>query len=73
MAFVELQPPPLRAVEDDDLGALGLDGPSRQATAVSLRQDAQVIQGRAQDWQEGMQPVIRLGGADAEELTQHHL
>src|SRR6266849_3786624 len=66
-------PAPLRAVDDDSTSAFGLDGPSRQPSAVSLRRDAQVVQGRAEHGKEVMEPVIRLGRADAEELTQHDL
>src|SRR6266446_4078707 len=64
---------PLRAVDDEGTRSLRLDGPSLQPIAVSFRQDTQVIQGCAENRQELMQPVIRLGGTDTEELTQHHL
>lgn len=66
-------PPPFRTVDNDDPGALGRGRTSRQPTAVALRQNAPVIQGRAQHREEMMEPVVRLGGTHAEELTQHHL
>ena len=66
-------PPPFRTVDDDNSGALGRGRTARQPTAVSLRQHAPVIQGRAQHREEVMEPVIRLGGTHAEELTQHYL
>ena len=66
-------PPPFRTVDDDDPGTLGRGRTSRQPTAVSLRQNAPVIQGRAQHREEVMEPVVRLGGTNAEGLTQHHL
>jgi len=66
-------PAPVSAIDDNDPGVLGRDGPLRQPITVSLRQNAQGIQGRAQHREEVMQPVIRLGGTEAEELTQHHL
>jgi len=66
-------PPPFRAVDDDDPGALGPGRTSRQPTAVAFRKDAPVIQGRVQHREEDMEPVVRLGSTDAEELTQYHL
>ena len=66
-------PASLRAVDDDGLGAWRRNGAAGHPSALALRQDAQVVQGRAQHRPKVMEPVIRLGGADAEELPQHDL
>src|SRR3954470_14270273 len=63
-------PAPLRAVDDQRPRARG---PLPQLRALSLRQGAEVVQGRAQQGQELVQPVIRARGADAEQLAEHRL
>ena len=55
-------PAPLRAVDDEGPGAFRGNGAAHHPSAVALRQDAQVVQGRVQHGQQVMEPVIRLGG-----------
>jgi len=66
-------PTPFRAVDNDGSGTLRPDGTSRQLTAVTLRQNAQGIEGRTQHREKVMEPVIRPGDAETEELAQYHL
>jgi hypothetical protein len=46
---------------------------SAQPVAVALREDAQIVQGRAHNREQVMQPIICLGGTDAKELAQDDL
>jgi hypothetical protein len=40
---------------------------------IPLREDADVVQGGQEDWQQAMNPVARLGLTQAEEFTQDTL
>src|SRR5260370_4051987 len=64
-------PASLRAVDDDQPGRSGLGRTSAQAVAVALREDAQIVQGRAEKGEEVMQPIIRLGATDVKNIPQH--
>jgi hypothetical protein len=66
-------PTPLGAVDDDQPGPSGFGRLSVQLVAVALREDAQIVQGRACNREQVMQPIIRLGGTDAKQLLQDDL
>src|SRR5205814_4461162 len=66
-------PTSLGAVDDDQPGPSGFGRSSAQMVAVALREDAQIVQGRAHNREQVMQPIIRLGGTDAKELPQNDL
>ena len=66
-------PPPLGGVDDQPGrfpgGALGLG----KVRGVSLGEDSQVVQGRAQDRQEPMNPIIDSGRTQVKEFAQDGL
>src|SRR3954471_3607808 len=62
-------PTPLGAVDDDQPGLSGFGTLSAQLVAIALREDAQIVQGRAHNREQVMQPIIRLGGTDAKKLA----
>src|SRR5436190_171631 len=66
-------PTSLGAVDDDQPGPSGFGRLSAQLVAVALREDAQIVQGRAQNREQVMQPIIRLGGTEAKKLPQDDL
>src|SRR3954447_283159 len=66
-------PTPLGAVDDDQPGLSGFGRLSAQLVAIALREDAQIVQGRAHNWEQVIQPIIRLGGTDAKQLPRDDL
>ena len=66
-------PTPLRAIDDDEAERSGSQRRFAPRVAVALRQDAEIVEGCANNGKELMQPIIRLGGTDAKEFPQHDL
>src|SRR5262249_14834427 len=66
-------PPPLRAVKDDQRRPANAGPRSAQPAPSALRQEPQVVQGRAQDGEQVMQPIVRLGGTEVKELPEYDL
>lgn len=65
--------PPVGAVDDHPGASSGLGSALGEVSGVTLREDADVIQGGTEDRQQAVDPVVSLGLAQAEEFTEDDL